>query len=460
MKIIRILVLIVVIFITSCKPNIPAEKVDYAILSGKTIDYEGDLLLFKDYVLGPLKIEDDGSFKDTIKLERPVEYKLANSNGTTGIYLYPGANLHVEISNQDLLSAIKYSGNTAKESNYLLHKYTIVNKYSKENKTSVEPQKTYTAIENLYQALVTKLEEFNLPKAFKIAERRRLNYMRLNEFNSYKNRQLDDNKSFQLPKKYQDEIINLDINNEEDFHYTSRYRQLVLTQISNKAKEAKKKDSVTDLYNIKLKLIKAISNKYIKDEVAYKMTMNAMLGSSISADKLNVIKNDFLSIATNEDKKNQIIEIYNETVTTASGQPSPKFENYENYKEGTTSLDDLKGKYVYIDIWATWCLPCIQEIPALKKIEEQYHDKNIEFVSISVDSKKDFEKWKKFVKDKALTGIQLFADKSLSADFMKSYNVGGIPRFILIGTEGEIISSNAPRPSDKKFITLLNSLDI
>ena len=63
---------------------------------------------------------------------------------------------------------------------------------------------------------------------------------------------------------------------------------------------------------------------------------------------------------------------------------SPSF-NYDNYAGGKTKLEDFKGKYVYIDVWATWCGPCRAEIPFLKKVEEKYHDKNITFVSISVD---------------------------------------------------------------------------
>ena len=144
------------------------------------------------------------------------------------------------------------------------------------------------------------------------------------------------------------------------------------------------------------------------------------------------------------------------------GSPSPIFENYVNHKGGTTSLSDLKGKYVYVDIWATWCGPCKREIPSLKKVEEQFHDENIEFVSISVDDarrsgsdEKAFEAWTKMVNDKQLGGIQLFSDKAWQSDFVKNYQVNGIPRFILIDPEGNIVSPDAPRPSNPALVELL-----
>src|SRR5690606_31366780 len=53
------------------------------------------------------------------------------------------------------------------------------------------------------------------------------------------------------------------------------------------------------------------------------------------------------------------------------------------------SLSDLKGKYLFVDIWATWCRPCLQQLPAMKELEEKYRDQNIEFVSISIDNDRD-----------------------------------------------------------------------
>merc|ERR1711916_38022 len=90
----------------------------------------------------------------------------------------------------------------------------------------------------------------------------------------------------------------------------------------------------------------------------------------------------FSSVSTNQTHIEALKKGYEKLKPLMKGMPSPKFVNYENNAGGKTSLDDLQGKYVYIDVWATWCGPCIQEIPSLKKIEKQYHNKNIEFVSI------------------------------------------------------------------------------
>ncbi len=136
--------------------------------------------------------------------------------------------------------------------------------------------------------------------------------------------------------------------------------------------------------------------------------------------------------------------------TLGQGKPSPKFVNYENFKGGKTSLDDLKGKYVYIDVWATWCRPCLSQIPALKELEEEYQGKNIEFVSISTDKPDKHEAWKNMIRSKEMSGIQLYAGTDKS--FAQEYQINSIPRFILIGPEGNIINANAPRPSQKEAI--------
>lgn len=136
---------------------------------------------------------------------------------------------------------------------------------------------------------------------------------------------------------------------------------------------------------------------------------------------------------------------------------APSFE-YENHAGGKAKLEDFKGKYVYIDVWATWCGPCRAEIPSLKMVEEKYHGKNIAFLSISVDENKDHEKWKTFVTEKQLGGVQLFADKNWNSDFIKYFEINSIPRFLLIDPSGKVVNADADRPSNPRLQKTLDAL--
>jgi thiol-disulfide isomerase/thioredoxin len=144
----------------------------------------------------------------------------------------------------------------------------------------------------------------------------------------------------------------------------------------------------------------------------------------------------------------------------AKGTQSPEFTNYMNYAGGKSSLKDFRGSYVYIDVWATWCGPCKYEIPFLAKVEEQYHGKNIKFISLSIDNLKDEAKWRAMIKDKKMGGIQLLADKDYESQFVQDYFIYGIPRFILIDPAGKIINYDARRPSEEKLKTILDGLAI
>ncbi len=185
------------------------------------------------------------------------------------------------------------------------------------------------------------------------------------------------------------------------------------------------------------------------------------LNANISKEKV-----DTFLISKIESDNNRFIDYlnknyelkYSAAINFAKGKPSPKFNNLENFDGSTTSLDDLIGKYVYIDVWATWCGPCKQQIPFLKKIEEAYHGKNIEFVSISTDRKNKYGAWRQMIESKEMGGIQLFAGDDYS--FSQAYQINSIPRFILIDPEGNIVNANAPRPSDPSLTKLFDSLGI
>ncbi len=194
---------------------------------------------------------------------------------------------------------------------------------------------------------------------------------------------------------------------------------------------------------------------------AYLEGINKQLDS-----KKSVLDSSFVSNQKEELKmfEEQNVAQYDEqqkiNKALAKGNRSPEFNNYQNYAGGTSSLKDYKGSYVYIDVWATWCGPCKYEIPFLEKIEKEYHDKNIKFVSLSIDAKSDESKWREMIKDKNMSGIQLLADKDYESQFITDYFIYGIPRFILIDPQGNIVNYDAPRPSEEKLKDLLNGLKI
>ncbi len=141
------------------------------------------------------------------------------------------------------------------------------------------------------------------------------------------------------------------------------------------------------------------------------------------------------------------------------GNQAPDFDGLT--PEGKkVNLSELQGKYVYIDVWATWCGPCIAEIPSLKTLEMEYHGKDIVFLGVSIDQEKDREKWRKFIVDREIPGLQIMEDKDWSSEIAVQYNIKGIPRYILIDDKGKIVTANAPRPSNPEAKNLFNELGI
>lgn len=117
-------------------------------------------------------------------------------------------------------------------------------------------------------------------------------------------------------------------------------------------------------------------------------------------------------------------------------------------------LSDFKGKYIFLDIWATWCGPCKGELPSLAKQEEKFKDENVVFMSISIDQKE--ETWSSFVKEKKLKGVQVIAGDA-KKEITKLYSIRGIPRFILLGKDGKVLNGDFLRPSNKNFDKALNA---
>jgi thiol-disulfide isomerase/thioredoxin len=103
-------------------------------------------------------------------------------------------------------------------------------------------------------------------------------------------------------------------------------------------------------------------------------------------------------------------------------------------------LSSLKGQYVLIDFWASWCGPCRKENPNVKKVYDKYHAQGFEIVSVSLDN--DANQWKQAVEKDKLNWIQISDLKGWENEIAKTFHINGIPTNILLDKEGKIIATN------------------
>lgn len=116
------------------------------------------------------------------------------------------------------------------------------------------------------------------------------------------------------------------------------------------------------------------------------------------------------------------------------GMPAPDI-TFQNEKGKTLHLDKLKGKITLIDFWASWCGPCRKEIPHVKKYYEEYKNKGVQFISVSIDAKKDA--WTKALKEEQMPWLQGWAPNS-GKEVLNTYQFNGIPFLILLDKKGNI----------------------
>jgi len=142
-------------------------------------------------------------------------------------------------------------------------------------------------------------------------------------------------------------------------------------------------------------------------------------------------------------RKNPLVAVFvraeNKAKPLAIGHQAPEFTISDNNGK-PIKLSDYRGKYVMLDFWASWCVPCRQENPNVVKQYQAFHQKGFNVLGISLD--KDKSAWQKAVSDDHLTWTQTSDLNSFQGAVEELYNIQAIPSNFIVNPQGVIIAKN------------------
>ena len=408
--------------------------------------------LSKDYVIlgrgldrDTVSVDSAGSAIVELQMDGPEYISLRTPASGLWLYVAPGENLEVKGDASDLVSSVQFGGSLAEENRVR----TALAELKKEQMQSFR-QSCRLPLDSFQMQLKTWLDErmalipdSGVAPELVSWERERITLdktallIRYNSYYPY----FSGDQDYETPEAITSHVAGFDLGR-ADLLGLSDYPEVVgsvldfylsldTTEFTSQAEVTHAKLGYCD---------QKIANDSVRDRAKYDVLSSHVRYAGV--EDMETALPDFYA-RTAPQYKNKLEELAQPWEALAAGNPAPDLELHTLDGE-TAHLSDFKGRYVYVDFWATWCGPCKAEIPHLEKMQETLKDANVAFVSISVDNTK--EPWLQMVEEKDLKGTQLH--EGSSADQIKSeYLVYSIPRFVIIDPEGKIVDAQAPRPS-------------
>lgn len=470
MKRIQIVAILLVLFVgvfSSCNDK---EFVIKGKLAG--IEFETVYLVpMEDYkILGSSIIEDNGEFEIVTKGLKEGEYVLKfTDNEKIPVYISKSGVLILKIDYSNYMFNTSYEGDTAEESKFI---YNVKNKQAVILSDfsviihTLDVKEVKRAFKKLNVDLINSVEAF---KVFNV-ELKRI-YTELIPYTvalsklKYETslRELSEGNTYIIPQDFNDYKKGINISNNslvEYVDYVEFIRLFFRFDITQELLTKQGKYTVAEYVSLYV--------DQFKYETVPQRTKDIVLftGVRFFMDDLVILKADTLikvvirNLSSREFKVNLRYfyeDIKKKEYILTGGVVAPNWVAKDtNGKQ--VSLSSFKGHYVFVEVWATWCAPCVKEIPHFMKLASKCRSKNISFVSISIDT--NIEEWKSFVEKREGEVIHLIDTNGFKSQFMKDYYFDGVPQFMLFDPQGKVVDVKMPRPSDitvqKKLYNILN----
>lgn len=461
------IVIIVIAAFYSCSSN-KSEKQNEVSIKGIISKSEDDKVVIKYQLLSDtIAIDANGNFETTIILEKPCYVLIVNGTNEALTFLNPGIAISFEADANDFVNTLKFNDDNAEINNYLANQNQIYNKkvvgengfvYSDTYEEFLKAYNSYFAeseknLKNISEKYDGKFE------SFKKAETEKLKLIKHSVLTDFLFHSWDleietPDDAFSDLNKLGEEI-NID---NPDLMFFKQYWPFLSDLLTNRTSTGMRDAGITDCTTEEWakyyfeEIDKSFNDKQVIEDV-YFYFMKQFI-QYYGPQSITSVFEKYKEFSQSKQRLDYISAVIADYETIAPGKPSVEW-TFKDVNGKNVSSSEFKGKYVYIDVWASWCGPCKEEIPYLEDLKKKLAGKNIAIISISVDD--NIDDWKNSIKKESATSIQLHADGWDNA-LCKHFKINSIPRFILLDRDGNIINSDADRPSGD-IESIINNLE-
>lgn len=420
-------------------------------ISGRVENGDSIVSIWVDDSIYTFSLDENNFFSGIIHMEHSGYVTMLHNS--LNLYLTPGENLEI------YMNALNFSGSL-----YFRGSLGGINSYLKEQEVAVFFDKDYYSLDE--EVFVVKMKELidektklleakNFDESFTRLEKERIRYSIAERASFYPiyRQKISSDTTYRTGRTFVDFMASFSLNNDALFG-AKDYRSFLLSYIYLQGTKSggtggNYSDGIADY------VLSQITNPAIKNflltEIIYRH-----IWENNGLDGADYLLSVFRKECTDKSKVAYMEEMVALWDKIRADKDAPYFTVVD--KNGhIVSLNDFRGSYLYISVWATWCVPCKSELPYLELLQKKYSCRNIKFLTIAIDGPANVNKWKDYLNEHPFAGVHTLVDAS--SDFSRDYMIISVPRFILIAPDGKIISSNAPRPSGQ-IIQYLEALGV
>ncbi|MGI4875410.1 MAG: TlpA family protein disulfide reductase [Janthinobacterium lividum] len=406
------------------------------------------------------KLSATGDFRLVLpSLAAPTEARLSYGEAAANLYLTPGDALGVSFDPSKFGQTLAFAGRGAAANNYLA---LSENQASQDDAARLTPDAqaaTLTAadlrrVADAYRqrrvaALTTYAAAHPLPAAFVRQQQQAITYEWSGSLLSYYSRQPEARRQqgyATVPVGYYDFLRDLQLYTQDSALVHASLQNLLMvygfTQLNDPAGNLPTDpDASRRLYQ---RATDALGDGRVRD-----VAMGQYLLNKVEYEHTDIrpLLPDFQAHNHDSTIARAVRQSVRAHLALTNGQPAPNFTLLDASGK-SVSLSDFKGKVVYLDFWATWCGPCLAEMPASLALRQKFAGRDIVFLYVSLDSQAP--DWQKYLATKLTAtpnAVQLRDGGVFEGAAPKAFAVQSIPSYWLIGRDGRILLNNPPRPS-------------